>query len=171
MAAPEASGDPRDVAVEFLVEPFVEGNPGPHVDAAVDALEDRHIDVELGPFASLAAGDLDDVAEGLADMVRSAMRAGATSIQIRVASTASDIPVPTLHNALGELLRMAEHELGAAAGEWDRAQKQAVVRMLEERGAFLLRGAVDDIAELMGVSRITIYNYLNALDRDGSDRD
>jgi predicted transcriptional regulator YheO len=37
--------------------------------------------------------------------------------------------------------------------------------MLHDRGAFLLRGAVDDIAEIMGVSRITIYNYLNALER------
>ncbi len=30
-------------------------------------------------------------------------------------------------------------------------------------GAFLLRGAVDDIAKIMGVSRITIYNYINTL--------
>jgi len=37
--------------------------------------------------------------------------------------------------------------------------------MFDERGAFLLRGAVDDIAEIMGVSRITIYNYLNALEQ------
>jgi predicted transcriptional regulator YheO len=37
--------------------------------------------------------------------------------------------------------------------------------MLDERGAFLLRGAVDDMARIMGVSRITIYNYLNAIDR------
>ena len=36
--------------------------------------------------------------------------------------------------------------------------------MLDERGAFLLRGAVDDIATAMGVSRITIYNYLNAIE-------
>ncbi len=41
--------------------------------------------------------------------------------------------------------------------------KQAAVRLLEERGAFLLRGAVEDVAETMGVSRITIYNYLSAI--------
>ena len=61
---------------------------------------------------------------------------------------------------------MAERETGASASEWNREQKQRVVRMLHERGAFLLRGAVDNIAEIMGVSRITIYNYLNAIEAD-----
>ncbi len=61
---------------------------------------------------------------------------------------------------------MAEREIGSTASEWNRAEKQRVVRMLDQRGAFLLRGAVDDIAEIMGVSRITIYNYLNALEHD-----
>jgi predicted transcriptional regulator YheO len=38
------------------------------------------------------------------------------------------------------------------------------VRLLHERGAFLLRKAADDVADTMGVSRITIYNYLNAIE-------
>ena len=63
-----------------------------------------------------------------------------------------------------DMVRAAEHDTATSAGDWDRAQKQAVVRMLHERGAFLLRGAVDDIADIMGVSRITIYNYLNAIE-------
>ena len=37
--------------------------------------------------------------------------------------------------------------------------------MLDERGAFILRRAVEDIADVMGVSRITVYNYLNAIHR------
>ena len=37
------------------------------------------------------------------------------------------------------------------------------MRLLDERGAFVLRRAVDDIADRMRVSRITIYNYLNAI--------
>ena len=89
-------------------------------------------------------------------------------MQLRVAATPEEIPVPTIRDALDDILRMAEREIGTAAADWNRAEKQRVVRMLDERGAFLLRGAVDDIAEIMGVSRITIYNYLNALER-GSD--
>ncbi|NIR34557.1 MAG: DNA-binding protein, partial [Actinobacteria bacterium] len=91
-------------------------------------------------------------------MVRAAMTNGATSVRLQVAATPEELPAPTLRGALDELVWMAERELDTAAGEWTRDQKQAVVRMLHERGAFLLRGAVDDIAEIMGVSRITIYN-------------
>ena len=58
-----------------------------------------------------------------------------------------------------------EGELGAQLAELSREGKQAAVRLLDARGAFLLRRAVDDVADAMGVSRITIYNYLNA-DKD-----
>ena len=74
--------------------------------------------------------------------------------------------IPSIRDALDDILRMAERETGTLAADWNRAEKQRVVRMLDERGAFLLRGAVDDIAQIMGVSRITIYNYLNALEGD-----
>jgi superoxide dismutase len=42
--------------------------------------------------------------------------------------------------------------------------KQAAVQMLHDRGAFELRRSVEAVAEAMGVSRFTIYNYLNASD-------
>lgn len=158
---------PGQLAAEFLVAPFVEGAPGPHVAAAVAAFDDHGLAVDVGPFASSAAGELDDMAEAIARMIRAAMTEGATSIQIRVASSRDDIPVPNVRDALDEILRMAEREIGTVASEWDRGEKQRVVRMLDERGAFLLRGAVDDIAQIMGVSRITIYNYLNAIADDG----
>jgi uncharacterized protein YqgV (UPF0045/DUF77 family) len=161
-----ATAEQEHIVAEFLVEPFVEGAPGPHVTAAVDAFDDHGLSVDLGPFASFATGGLDEMADAIADMIRAAMGNGATSVQLRVAATAEEIPIPTLHDALDDILRMAEREIGTPATAWSRAQKQRVVRMLEERGAFLLRGAVDDIAEIMGVSRITIYNYLNALERD-----
>jgi predicted transcriptional regulator YheO len=59
-----------------------------------------------------------------------------------------------------------EHELRAPLTALSREAKQAAVRMLDARGAFLLRKAVEDVADAMGVSRITIYNYLNA-EKDG----
>jgi len=46
-----------------------------------------------------------------------------------------------------------------------REEKQKAIRLLDERGAFILRRAVEDIADAIGVSRITVYNYLNALHR------
>jgi uncharacterized protein YqgV (UPF0045/DUF77 family) len=155
------------LAVEFLVEPFAEGAPGDHVRAAMAAFERRGLPTELGPFSSVASGDPDAIAEAVADMVREAMAAGATSLRIHIAPDAKDLQVGPLHDALRSMIRAAERDIGANVGEWTRADKQRVVRLLEEQGAFLLRGAVDDMARIMGVSRITIYNYLNAIDRSG----
>ena len=59
-------------------------------------------------------------------------------------------------------VRSVEDELGAPLRDLDRVGKQAAVRILDERGAFALRKAIEDVADAMGVSRITIYNYLNA---------
>jgi hypothetical protein len=80
------------------------------------------------------------------------------------------VRIGDLQGALERLVRSVERELGGPLGQLSRKEKQAAVRMLDERGAFLLRGAVEDVAAMMGVSRITIYNYLNAINAS-TDRD
>lgn len=73
-------------------------------------------------------------------------------------------PAP-LHGALDRMIEQVERELGAALPSLSREDKQRAIRLLDERGAFILRRAVEDVADAMGVSRITVYNYLNALHR------
>ncbi len=72
---------------------------------------------------------------------------------------------PALHGALDRLIEGVEHELGCRLAQMSREQKQKAIRLLDERGAFILRRAVEDVADAMAVSRITVYNYLNALHR------
>ena len=69
-------------------------------------------------------------------------------------------PQQGAHNRLNDGV---ERELGAALGDLSREDKQRAVRLLEERGAFTLRRAVEDVADALAVSRITVYNYLNAM--------
>jgi hypothetical protein len=71
--------------------------------------------------------------------------------------------IGSLADALENLVSRIESELGGPLPDLDRTGKQVAVRLLDERGAFLLRRAIEDIADIMGVSRITIYNYLNAI--------
>ena len=89
----------------------------------------------------------------------------------------SDIPIvwegdvvvavrpPPLHGALGRLIEGVERDLGGRLPELSREDKQKAIRLLDARGAFTLRRAVEDVADAMGVSRITVYNYLNAIHR------
>ena len=68
-----------------------------------------------------------------------------------------------LHGALGRLIEQVEDELGGRLPDLSREQKQRAVRLLDDRGAFLLRRSVEDVADALGVSRITVYNYLSAI--------
>ncbi|MEX1106031.1 MAG: helix-turn-helix domain-containing protein, partial [Ilumatobacteraceae bacterium] len=70
-----------------------------------------------------------------------------------------------LHGALDRLIESVERDFGTRLPQLGREEKQQAIRILDERGAFTLRRAVEDVADAMGVSRITVYNYLNALHR------
>ena len=65
------------------------------------------------------------------------------------------------------LIAGVEQQLGGELATLSREDKQRAVRMLEERGAFQIRKSIEDTADALGVSRITVYNYLNAI-RDPS---
>jgi hypothetical protein len=75
------------------------------------------------------------------------------------------VRMPPLHGALDRLIDQVEMELGGPMPKLSREDKQRAIRLLDERGAFILRRAVEDVADAMGVSRITVYNYLNAIHR------
>jgi uncharacterized protein YqgV (UPF0045/DUF77 family) len=224
--------------VEFTVEPFVEGRPGPHVMAAVSAAEAAGAQIEFGPFGSLGRVPADYVDAVVSGLTRAAFEAGASRVTIQVTTETSrllteqppdaktarassnisqqrdpqisdsadlehpvvqairptidavgaslvdpeelsggDIPLvwegtpiagvrrPMLHGALQRLIESVEAELGGDLPDLSREAKQAAVRLLDERGAFTLRRAVEDVADAMNVSRITVYNYLNAIHR------
>ncbi|MCU1499471.1 MAG: hypothetical protein JWM47_3424 [Acidimicrobiales bacterium] len=63
---------------------------------------------------------------------------------------------------LPQLITAVEAEMGGPLADMTREQKQVAVAKLNERGAFRYRKAVEDIADALGVSRFTVYNYLNA---------
>jgi hypothetical protein len=75
------------------------------------------------------------------------------------------VRMPPLHCALDRFIDSVEAQLGGRLPDLDREDKQRAVRLLDERGAFTLRRAVEQVADAMGVSRITVYNYLNAIHR------
>jgi len=70
--------------VEFTVEPFVEGQPGRHVLAAVDAVTSLGPEVEFGPFASSFQAPDDTAATALSALVAAAYANGATHVTLHV---------------------------------------------------------------------------------------
>ena len=70
--------------------------------------------------------------------------------------------LPGMRGTLERMMTAVEQEVGAPLAHMSREQKQLAVRILDDRGAFALRRSVERVADAMGVSRFTIYNYLNA---------
>jgi uncharacterized protein YqgV (UPF0045/DUF77 family) len=156
--------------LELFVEPFAEGRPGAPVRQAVAALEAHGLEADVGAFATVVSGPISAVTGAVGDVLARAFAGGATRVSIQVAAEgeATSLHVGGLQDALARMLAQVEEELGSSPAGMTREQKQAAVRILDEQGAFLLRRAIEDVADAMGVSRITIYNYLNAIRREPS---
>nr|WP_202532283.1 helix-turn-helix domain-containing protein [Streptomyces sp. SID3212] len=71
------------------------------------------------------------------------------------------VRLPQLSESLDHILAALERRHGMPLAELDRKSKQSVVRILEARGAFSVRHGVETVASALGVSRFTVYNYLN----------
>ncbi|WP_229332144.1 helix-turn-helix domain-containing protein [Streptomyces sp. UNOC14_S4] len=71
------------------------------------------------------------------------------------------VRLPHLSDSLDHILADLERKHGMPLAELDRKAKQSVVRGLEARGAFAVRHGVETVAAALGVSRFTVYNYLN----------
>ncbi|MBQ0998655.1 helix-turn-helix domain-containing protein [Streptomyces nigra] len=71
------------------------------------------------------------------------------------------VRLPQLADSLDHILAAMERRMGKPLADLDRKAKQEVVRTLEARGAFSVRHGVETVASALGVSRFTVYNYLN----------
>jgi predicted transcriptional regulator YheO len=63
----------------------------------------------------------------------------------------------------------AIQQIGLSGPLLDVSQRQELVRMLDQRGFFGIRRSTPVLADYLGVSRVTIYNYLNEVRARPSD--
>jgi hypothetical protein len=106
---------------------------------------------------------LEPVADALGAQLVPASRI--TSGDVRLAwegEVVGGLRLPGVHGALDRMIAAVEAQLDAPLAELSREDKQLAVRLLDERGAFQVRKAVEEVADALGVSRFTVYNYLNA---------
>ena len=70
--------------VEFTIEPFIEGKPGPHVLEAIAAVEALGLAIDFGPFASSFTAPSAQVAEAVSALINRAYAAGATHVSVHI---------------------------------------------------------------------------------------
>ena len=76
-------------------------------------------------------------------------------------------------NNVGELLEYmlesALHYVDKPVAMMDREDKQRFLKYLDEKGIFVISKSGDRVCEYLGISKFTLYNYLDAV-RKGADR-
>ncbi len=80
------------LTLEFTIEPFVEGQPGPHVLQAVAAAEALGATVEFGPFGSTCVIPAARAGELAQAVITAAFANGATHVSMSAARTSPDEP-------------------------------------------------------------------------------
>lgn len=66
-----------------------------------------------------------------------------------------------VNEAMGGIVQSVLSNYPAPVKLMEKEDKLNVVKKLEEKGVFLVKGAIDHVASILGVSRYTIYNYLD----------
>ncbi|MBE3591646.1 MAG: PAS domain-containing protein [Thermoanaerobacter sp.] len=74
----------------------------------------------------------------------------------------------SVSDVLESIVNTALENYGKPVNFMTKEEKVQIVKMLDAKGTFLIRGAVDYVAKILCVSRYTIYNYLDEI-RVGED--
>lgn len=69
----------------------------------------------------------------------------------------------TVHDVIEEMVKQVVQEFNQSPHLLSMDEKIAVVRRLEEKGAFLIKGAIEYLATYLNVSKFTVYNYLQKI--------
>lgn len=57
---------------------------------------------------------------------------------------------------------------GQSAAEMNREDKMNVIHIMDQKGLFLVKGAIEKVAEKLGIAKVTVYSYLDEIkDRSG----
>ena len=134
--------------------------PHPLVEAITPLVE--RLNAELVAPADARADDISLAWEGEPVIaVRLLAPAPVSSSTAAAAGAAGAAAGATGSTGVQGLLAEVADELGGPLDRLSRSDKQQAVLMLEARGAFEFRKSAEIVAEALGVTRFTVYNYLN----------
>jgi predicted transcriptional regulator YheO len=89
------------------------------------------------------------------EWVQEALGSASTTIDERFERSVDEVLETLIQNAISSI--------GKNPPDMTREEKVAIVAYLEAKGAFLIRYSVERVAELLGMTKYTIYNYLDEI--------
>lgn len=87
------------------------------------------------------------------------------------ADTQPEISAANIIDVMETMIKNAIEEVEKPIPYMEKNDKIKVIKYLDEKGAFMVKGAVDHAAEKLNVSRYTIYNYLKEVEKEIENND
>lgn len=72
-------------------------------------------------------------------------------------------PETSIEDLIEEIIATAIETADAPVERMSKSEKKTAVAMMHERGLFVIRGSVELVAARLGVTKFTIYNYLDEI--------
>ncbi len=69
----------------------------------------------------------------------------------------------TVNEMLSSIVNKTLESVGKPVAFISKEEKVSIVQLLDEKGVFLIKGAIDYVAKVLCVSRYTVYNYLDEI--------
>lgn len=86
-----------------------------------------------------------------------------SGVKMQPPAPATDQPHDTIEDLMKEIISNATGLNPGSRRADAKKAKMLAVQQMQERGIFLMKGGVEKAAEALGVTRYTIYNYLDEL--------
>lgn len=84
-----------------------------------------------------------------------------TNLEDQESHTGTDSYGDTINEVLAGIVAKILESMGKPVAFLSKEEKVHMVQLLEAKGVFLVKGAIDYVAKVLCVSRYTIYNYLD----------
>lgn len=87
----------------------------------------------------------------------------ATPIEVEVNHEQTNPDIDNVEEIVDGLIRQTiQNSVHSTMKRHDRIE---LIRFMEEKGIFLMKGAVEKVAEQLGISKVTVYSYLDEIKR------
>lgn len=99
---------------------------------------------------------------GVQRVMNDLMKVSGTDIGVKLADSGEEV-INIVSSVLKDIVNETIQNNGKPIIYLSKEEKVGIVEILDQKGAFLIKGAIDYVAEVLCVSRYTIYNYLDEI--------
>jgi predicted transcriptional regulator YheO len=184
----DLSGGDLDHSVAAIVNGHLSGRTvgGPSTNLGLEVLGDQSADHDAHGYRGRTADGRDLVSSSVyyrdhegAIIAAFCINVDLTPVQTALTSLGSLLPAarddvmerpkelvgPDVSSVLDEMIGEAIAAIGKPVPSMTKPDRIRVLRVLEERGAFRIKRAADKVSTRLGVSRVTVYGYLDEVRR------